>query len=63
MFGVAAISRDAATSPRSGPWLGLLAVVHATHDIACDGFYMQALDNRGQALYSGVRIGRLPAWP
>ena len=33
----------------------LLAVVHATHDIACDGFYMRALDERDQALYSGVR--------
>jgi PAT family beta-lactamase induction signal transducer AmpG len=33
----------------------LLAVVHATHDIACDGFYIQALDDRDQALYSGVR--------
>ncbi|HVR00833.1 MAG TPA: MFS transporter [Polyangia bacterium] len=33
----------------------LLAVVHATHDIACDGFYIQALEDRDQALYSGVR--------
>jgi len=38
-------------------WLGLalLSVVHATHDIACDGFYIQALDERDRALYSGVR--------
>jgi PAT family beta-lactamase induction signal transducer AmpG len=35
--------------------LALLAVVHATHDIACDGFYLQALDRHGQALYSGIR--------
>ncbi|HVY37650.1 MAG TPA: hypothetical protein VHM31_06935, partial [Polyangia bacterium] len=27
------------------------------HDIACDGFYLQALDRRGQALYSGTRLG------
>jgi PAT family beta-lactamase induction signal transducer AmpG len=33
----------------------LFAVVHATHDIACDGFYIQALDGRDQALYSGLR--------
>jgi PAT family beta-lactamase induction signal transducer AmpG len=33
----------------------LLAVVHATHDIACDGFYIQALDRHDQALYAGVR--------
>jgi PAT family beta-lactamase induction signal transducer AmpG len=32
-----------------------LSVVHALHDIACDGFYMTALDSRGQALYSGTR--------
>ena len=30
-----------------------LAVLHATHDIACDGFYLQALDKQGQALFSG----------
>jgi PAT family beta-lactamase induction signal transducer AmpG len=36
--------------------LGALAIVHATHDIACDGFYLQALDKRQQALFSGVRI-------
>jgi PAT family beta-lactamase induction signal transducer AmpG len=34
-----------------------LAIVHATHDIACDGFYLQALDRHGQALYSGTRLG------
>lgn len=36
--------------------LGALAIVHATHDIACDGFYLQALNKTGQALFSGVRI-------
>lgn len=35
--------------------LALLAIVHATHDIACDGLYLQALDSRSQALYSGTR--------
>ncbi len=35
--------------------LGVIAVMHAMHDIACDGFYMIALDPRGQALYSGTR--------
>ena len=46
-------------SPQALPlmWalLAGLAVLHATHDIACDGLYLQALDRRGQALYSGVR--------
>ena len=31
-------------------------ILHATHDIACDGFYLQALDRKGQALYAGTRI-------
>jgi PAT family beta-lactamase induction signal transducer AmpG len=34
----------------------LFALVHATHDIACDGFYIDALDERKHALYSGVRV-------
>jgi PAT family beta-lactamase induction signal transducer AmpG len=39
-------------------WLvaAAFAVLHATHDIACDGFYIQALDRKDQALYSGVRV-------
>ena len=36
--------------------LGVLSILHATHDIACDGFYLQALDRKGQALFSGTRI-------
>lgn len=35
--------------------LALLSVIHATHDIACDGLYLQALDSRSQALFSGTR--------
>jgi PAT family beta-lactamase induction signal transducer AmpG len=55
MFAVAAVSssRNLAVF-----WvlLSVLAVVHATHDIACDGFYLQALDKPDQALYSGTRL-------
>lgn len=36
--------------------VGLLSIVHATHDIACDGFYLSALDKAKQALFSGVRV-------
>lgn len=36
--------------------LAVLAVIHATHDIACDGYYMAALPKHDQALYSGARI-------
>jgi MFS transporter, PAT family, beta-lactamase induction signal transducer AmpG len=35
--------------------LGVISVVHATHDVACDGFYLQVLDPRSQALFSGTR--------
>lgn len=35
--------------------LSILAVLHATHDIACDGFYLLALNRHDQALFSGVR--------
>jgi PAT family beta-lactamase induction signal transducer AmpG len=56
MFGVAAV---APSRNLTAFWLmvSALAIVHATHDIACDGFYLQALDKRGQALYSGTRLG------
>lgn len=35
--------------------LGAIAFVSATHDIAIDGFYLNALDKDRQALYVGVR--------
>jgi PAT family beta-lactamase induction signal transducer AmpG len=41
--------------------LSLFAIIHATHDVACDGFYLQALDTKGQALYSGVRVAAFRA--
>jgi PAT family beta-lactamase induction signal transducer AmpG len=59
MFAVAAVA------PAIGPnrnlalfWtmIAVLSVVHAAHDIACDGFYLQALDHRGQKTYSGTRL-------
>jgi len=56
MFAVASLSSHGNSLPL---WvgLGLVAILLATHDIACDGFYLQALDRRGQALYAGTRIG------
>jgi MFS transporter, PAT family, beta-lactamase induction signal transducer AmpG len=55
MFGVASLTSHGNSLQL---WLGLgtLAILLATHDIACDGFYLQALDRRGQSLYSGTRI-------
>ena len=56
MFVVAAVAPSRNLTAFWLPWLAL-AVVHATHDIACDGFYLQALDKKDQALYSGTRLG------
>lgn len=57
------VAVGAAVSRSMPPWFApfwivasLFAVIHATHDIACDGFYIEALDRRDQALYSGVRV-------
>src|SRR5439155_14769137 len=36
--------------------LGALAIVHSTHDIACDGYYLLALNRADQALYAGARV-------
>ncbi len=36
--------------------LVIVGVLSATHDIACDGYYMDALDKDAQARYSGLRI-------
>jgi PAT family beta-lactamase induction signal transducer AmpG len=59
VLGAGMIVVGAVASPNALPlfWtlLGILAVIHATHDIACDGFYLKALDRHDQALYSGVR--------
>ena len=56
MLGVASVSGHGNAWPL---WvgLGMLAILLATHDIACDGFYLQALDRKNQALYAGTRNG------
>src|SRR6185436_2695601 len=55
MFVVAGLSPHGNSAPF---WIALsvLAILLATHDIACDGFYVQALDRCEQALYAGTRI-------
>jgi PAT family beta-lactamase induction signal transducer AmpG len=62
------VAIGAAVSVSAPPWFApfwivasLFAVVHATHDIACDGFYIEALDRPEQALYSGVRTAAFRA--
>jgi PAT family beta-lactamase induction signal transducer AmpG len=56
--GMAAIAATTALPGFGLFWIvaAAFAVLHATHDIACDGFYIEALDRKDQALYSGVRI-------
>jgi PAT family beta-lactamase induction signal transducer AmpG len=34
----------------------LIAIVSATHDIAIDGYYLEALDEAGQSRYVGLRV-------
>ncbi|HET6146977.1 MAG TPA: MFS transporter [Polyangia bacterium] len=65
MLGLGMMVVAALASPGALPlfWmlLSVLAVFHATHDIACDGLYLKALDRPGQALYSGVRTAAFRA--
>lgn len=44
-------------------WLLLVAfsIFHATHDIACDGFYLLGHGSQQQALYSGLRVAAFRA--
>jgi PAT family beta-lactamase induction signal transducer AmpG len=55
MMAIAAATKAPGFTPF---WIvaSFFAVLHATHDIACDGFYIQALDRHDQALYAGVRV-------
>ena len=59
ILGIGMIVVGAVASPNALPlfWtlLVIVAVIHATHDIACDGFYLKGLNRHDQALYSGVR--------
>jgi PAT family beta-lactamase induction signal transducer AmpG len=57
MLAIAPIAPIAAAGRLWLFWLAmsLFAILHATHDIACDGFYLQALNKHDQALYVGTR--------
>jgi PAT family beta-lactamase induction signal transducer AmpG len=57
MLVIAGISRGELSSLNAF-WiaLGALAIVHSTHDIACDGYYLLALNRADQALYAGARV-------
>ncbi len=53
----------AGLSPTAWIWIVLvvIGVLSATHDIACDGYYMEALDAEEQARFSGVRVAAFRA--
>ena len=59
MFGVASVSSHGNSWPL---WVGLgtLAILLATHDIACDGFYLQALDRKRPGAVRRHADRRLP---
>ena len=56
-LGMMVVATAASPSSLTRFWvfLSVLAVFHATHDIACDGFYLKGLGRDQQALFSGVR--------
>ena len=57
MLVIASISRGG-TATLWSFWaaLAVLAVLHSTHDIACDGYYLIKLNRSDQALYVGPRV-------
>jgi PAT family beta-lactamase induction signal transducer AmpG len=54
MFAVAAIAPHGTLRAF---WIvaGVLAILSAVHDVACDGFYLQALNQDDQATFAGTR--------
>lgn len=65
LLGLGMLAIAAVAPSRNLAWFWLLlsglAVVHATHDVACDGFYLEALDEKRQALFSGARTAAFRA--
>ena len=57
MLGIARLSQGGLSTLHAF-WMALivLAVMHATHDIACDGYYLIKLNRSDQALYVGPRV-------
>ena len=60
LLGIAVVA-EAGSISTLWPLLAVFSVLHATHDVACDGFYLLALDPPRQALYSGVRVAAFRA--
>jgi len=64
---LAVLAHDLALAPQDGSsapiWIALIAigVLSATHDIACDGYYMAALEPADQARYAGARVAAFRA--
>jgi PAT family beta-lactamase induction signal transducer AmpG len=57
MLVIASVS-SGGTATLASFWAALivLAILHATHDIACDGYYLIKLNRSDQALYVGPRV-------
>ncbi len=55
VVGLAAVSAFPAALPAAAVAFLVLALVSATHDIAIDGYYLEALDRTGQARYVGFQ--------
>jgi PAT family beta-lactamase induction signal transducer AmpG len=52
---LAALAVAAPSLPLLSAWFLVLALLSATHDMAIDGYYLEALDERGQSAYVGYR--------
>lgn len=55
MLVLALLARGGASLGLLSAWFLLLAVLSATHDMAIDGYYLEALDARGQSSFVGYR--------
>src|SRR5689334_1852984 len=60
MLVIAAISEQR-NLPLWWTLMGALALLHAIHDIASDGFYLIGLSQKEQALYVGIQVGAFRA--
>jgi MFS transporter, PAT family, beta-lactamase induction signal transducer AmpG len=55
LLGLALVAWTAPSLVVLSVWFLGLAVLSATHDMAIDGYYLEALDERGQSAYVGYR--------
>ncbi len=56
VLGLAFASQTDAVLATAGLVFVLISIVSATHDIAVDGYYLEALDKAGQSRFVGLRV-------